>query len=286
VVALTVVVCAGCALRGGADPSRRLDGAAGSAHGATAGGVGAASTLEAHDPVLSGALIEVAVAPTSERHLRIAERYRELGILDAAFDHYVRARGIAPHDARAYDGLARVWRDWGFPDRALAEAARAIHYAPDWPVSHNTSGTILAALGRGPDARRAFERALALDARATYAHNNLCYVSFLEGDAPKAFSDCRAALSIDPTMAAARNNLALIYAAARRDDLAEREFLAAGDTAAAAYNIGLVHLAEKRYDEAWHAFIAAARQRPAWAAAREQAARTRALAAKSGKPVQ
>ena len=65
-------------------------------------------------------------------------------------------------------------------------------------------------------------------------------------------------------MAPAHNNLALVYAAAERDDLARGEFIAAGDAAAAAYNIGLVRLAEKRYDVASQAFDAASRQRPSW----------------------
>jgi Flp pilus assembly protein TadD len=286
VVALMLFVCAGCALRHTTPGSRRPDSAA-TRNGAGAGtDAGAAATLEARDPVLSAALFEVSVAPNSARHLQIADRYRELGILDAAFDHYQRARDLTPQDARASEGLARVWRDWGFPDRALGDAARAVYYAPTWAASHNTMGTILTALGRGADARRAFDRAVGLDTRAAYAFNNLCYLSFLEGATAQAFVECRAALAIDPVMASARNNLALIYAASQRDDLAEREFLAAGDAAAAAYNIGLVHLAEKRYDDAWQAFVSAARQRPAWAAARDQATRTRALAAKAGRPVQ
>jgi len=37
-------------------------------------------------------------------------------------------------------------------------------------------------MGRGEEARRAYERALALDPRAAYALNNLCYLSFQEGE--------------------------------------------------------------------------------------------------------
>ena len=66
-----------------------------------------------------------------------------------------------------------------------------MHYAPHRSAPHNTLGTVLAALGRAADARRAFERALALDPRAAYVHNNLCYLSFLEGDVPRPSTTAR-----------------------------------------------------------------------------------------------
>ena len=67
---------------------------------------------------------------------------------------------------------------------------------------------MLAALGRRGEARREYERAVQLDPRAAYALNNLCYLSFLEGDGPKGLSECRAALAVDPALMAARNTLA------------------------------------------------------------------------------
>jgi Flp pilus assembly protein TadD len=232
--------------------------------------------------VLSAALVEVAVAPTASLHLRIAERYRALGILDAAFDHFAHARELSPKRGEPYEGLARVWRDWGFLDRALGDAVRGVHYAPSSAAAHNTLGTILMAVGHRVDARRSFARAVALDAQAAYALNNLCYLSFLEGVPAQAVDECRAAITADPALSSARNNLALLYAVAQRDDLAEREFLSAGDPVAATYNLGLVHLAAGRYDLATRAFDAASRQRPSWPAPRERARLTRALAAKAG----
>jgi Tfp pilus assembly protein PilF len=282
VVVCTLVVCAGCALRQRGDHPTALSGQspaaitrAASVHATSAG------SLEAGDPILSVALLEVAVAPSPALHLRIAARYRELGILDAAYDQYEHARALAPNSGEPYEGLARVWRDWGFPDRALGDAIRSVHHASSSATAHNTLGTILMALGHGKDARRSFQRAVALDGAAAYAFNNLCYLSFLEGAAAQAFAECRTALAVDPDMIAARNNLALLYAAARRNDLAHREFLAAGDPVAAAYNLGLVHLAARQYGAAAHAFDTASRQRPSWAAPRQRARFSRALAAKA-----
>jgi Flp pilus assembly protein TadD len=241
-----------------------------------------AATLEGQDPDLKSALLELRQHPGAAQHVRVAERYRRLKILDVAHDHFERARQLDPTDAAAYEGLARIWRDWGFPNLGLGDASRAVYYAPSSATAQNTLGTVLTAMGRGADARRAYERALALDPRAAYVLNNLCYLSFLEGEIAAAVTECRAALDVDPGLAPARNNLALAYAADQRDDLAQREFLAASSVAAGWYNIGIVDLAEKRYARASNAFAVAQIQRPSWAAAGERARKARILALKAG----
>lgn len=166
------------------------------------------STLETRDARLASALLALQVRPTSDAEDRVALRYLELGILDAASDHFTRAAALNRADAVAYEGLARIWRDWGFPGLGLGDATRAVYYAPEWPAAHNTLGTILTALGRTADARRAYERALALDPLAAYVMSNLCYVSLLDGLPEKALDECRAALAIDPDLRAARDNAA------------------------------------------------------------------------------
>src|SRR5207237_2028678 len=130
----------------------------------------------ANDPSLSAALLTLAVAATPGAHRVVAERYRELGILDMAHDHFLSASQLDPGDAAAYEGLARIWRDWGFPQLGLADASRAIYYAPASASAHNTLGTLLAMLGQRVEARGEYDRALALDPGASYALNNLCYL--------------------------------------------------------------------------------------------------------------
>lgn len=171
-------------------------------------------TVETSDPTLSAALLKLLIAATPEAHRIVAERYRELGILDMAHDHFLRASQLDRFDAAAYEGLARIWRDWGFPQLGLAESSRAVYYAPSSASAHNTLGTLLAALGHDGEARREYERAVQLDPRAAYALNNLCYLSFLKGDASRALAECQAALAVDPTLTAARQTLASLE---RRD---------------------------------------------------------------------
>ena len=164
--------------------------------------------------------------------------------------YYSQSLQVDQRHAQTHDALARVWRDWGLPQLGLANAHRAIHYAPTSAAARNTLGTLLHALGLRDDARRAYRTAILLDPKAGYAFNNLCYLSFVEGKSDLAISECRTALTIDPRSHAAHNNLALIYAAIGRGDLARSEFAAGGGAASAAYNMGIVYLAQNRYADA------------------------------------
>jgi Flp pilus assembly protein TadD len=140
-------------------------------------------TVESSDRALARSLTRLAVLPSADAHRAVAREYRRLKIDDAAFDHLTAATRLEPEDAAAYDELARIWRDWGFPHLGLGDAARAVYYAPKSAVVHNTRGTLLAALGQDEDARREFEAALALDPGAAFAAENLCRLNQLSGRA-------------------------------------------------------------------------------------------------------
>ncbi len=77
-------------------------------------------------------------------------------------------------------------------------------------------------------------------------------------------------------MTAARNNLALAFAATGRIDLARAEFVDAGDRASALYNSGIVYLAAGDYRSALDAFDEASKARPTFQLARERARQIRA----------
>jgi tetratricopeptide (TPR) repeat protein len=237
----------------------------------------AVPTLESHDRELAAELKLVSAAPTAEAYRNLAEHYRLRGVLDAAYRNFNRAIALDPRDADAYDGLARVWRDWGLPHLGVGDAHRATFYAPQSAAAQNTYGTLMQALGRYKEAKAAYELASSLDPGAAYALNNLCYVSFLDGRIEAAIDICTKALRMDPSLAAAKNNLALAYAAAGRPDLARTHFLDAGDPASGLYNTGIVYLAARDYRNALAAFDAASRNRPTFNLARERARQLREM---------
>lgn len=152
-------------------------------------------TLEERNRELSVARLMLAMAATADNHRRVAEEYARLGVLDAAYDHFTAAIALAPNNATAYDGRARIWRNWGFTALALSDVHRAIYHAPSSPVPQNTLGTLLLTLNLLAEARTAFERALTLDPDASYALDNLCHVIMLEGDTTSRASEaCRGAV--------------------------------------------------------------------------------------------
>jgi tetratricopeptide (TPR) repeat protein len=239
----------------------------------------AALTVERWSAELGAAIEQHAAAPTAENTVRLAQVYWRLGILDDAYENFNAAARLDARQGPAWDGLARIWRDWGSPGIALGHAYRAISASPTSAASQNTLGTILLALGKGPDARRRFGLALALDPGAAYARNNLCYAWLMAGEPDRAEPECREAVVIDPGMQAARNNLAL--ARAQAGDLvgAAALFGVVSGEAAAQYNLGIVFLSKQQYAAAAAAFDRAAALQPTLTLASARARQARKHAA-------
>jgi tetratricopeptide (TPR) repeat protein len=235
-------------------------------------------TVESWDRELSSALVVLAVAPTptADQHRRVAFEYRRLGILDQAYAHFAAAVKLDPADAASYDGRARVWRDWGFPELGMDDANRAVQLAPASAAAANTLGTLLHAQGRTQEAVRWYERAAKLDERAGYAASNLCYASILTGR-ETAVRSCERAASLAPDSKTARNNLALAYAASGSFELARKQLeRAGGDPASVEYNAGILYLADHQYAKAAAAFDSALRLNPHFELAEARARQARA----------
>jgi tetratricopeptide (TPR) repeat protein len=141
------------------------------------------ATIELRNSALRDALSSLRIDPTVLGYLHVAEEYRRAGVLDQAFDYFDEALKRAPRLAAAYDGRARVWRDWHMPAAGLGDSARAVYYAPRSASAHNTHGTLLLGIGECAAARNAFQKAIDLDPAATYAKANLHAVNQIrQGD--------------------------------------------------------------------------------------------------------
>jgi tetratricopeptide (TPR) repeat protein len=244
----------------------------------------AAMTVESSDPALSAALLAARIFDTAESHGAVAAEYARLGIMDKAHEHLTLATKLNPEDAAAWDGLARIWRDWGVPHLGLPDAYRAVYFAPGSPVVHNTLGTILDALGQHADARAQYQAVLQLDPDAAYALNNTCYSWMLQGQARRAIEACTRALAVRPEFDPARNNLGLAYAQAGDLPAAERAFASSTKSGRAQYNMGLVHMACRNYRDAVKAFQEAQTLRPGFAAAQVMARAAQKKASEGNEP--
>lgn len=138
-------------------------------------------TIEATSPRLSAALAALDARPSPAAYLAVAAAYRGLRIDDRAFDYLSAGVVEYPRDAALHDGLARAWRDWGFPERGLRDAHLAVRYAPASATAHNTLGTLLWALSDHAAAAAAFAAAVTLDPAAGYARRNLCLATVALG---------------------------------------------------------------------------------------------------------
>jgi Flp pilus assembly protein TadD len=170
-------------------------------------------TLETADGDLAAAIALVGKTPTTDAVVRAADEYVRLKVYDRAEELLTQALRQRPNDATLHDRLARLWRNWGFPDLAWPHASRAAYYDPRSASVQNTMATIQVALGRLDVAASKLERAVALDPGAAYAFSNLCYVRLKLGDVAGAVARCRTALELAPDLAAARANMALVQAA-------------------------------------------------------------------------
>jgi Flp pilus assembly protein TadD len=277
VCAVAAILAAGCGAHRFASSRVPVDKRPESRPAATARAM--AVTLEAMDPALSAALLKVAVVPSAGAHRELAQEYRRLGVLDMAHEHFTRAVTLDRTDAVSYEALARIWRDWGTPQMGLADAYRAVYFAPDSASAANTLGTVLHRLHRVDAAMDWYARAISLDPQAWYALNNLCYAQVVTGAVP-ARETCRHAVAAAPDANVAKNNLALAHTAAGDLNAAKDWFRRAGDPAVASYNYGIAMMATRAYEQAQAAFHEAVQSNPHFglAATREKQA---AVAARS-----
>jgi protein O-GlcNAc transferase len=237
------------------------------------------ATLESQDTRIASAILRLGMDPSARSHHLLADAYRQAGVTDYAYKHWRLALRLDECDSRAWEGLARLWRDWGSPELALSDAHRAVYCKPYSASAYNTLGTILEALGQRQQARQSFEFALRLDAQAGFALNNLCYLALQDGDGPGAQAPCTRALALDATMAAAQTNLALAYALQGEIPKAEARLLDHVDPATGLYNVGVLRMSMQQYPEAATAFDQAASTRPSLAEAARRAVQARAKTA-------
>jgi tetratricopeptide (TPR) repeat protein len=213
-----------------------------------------ARTIEASFPELARSLTLLSVAPTAENHRRVADEYLRLHVVDAAYTHYTAAVKLAPGDGLAHAGLAAVWRAWGFDDRSLGEAYRAVYFAPGAAAPHNALGVALASLGYWDEARSQFNRARRLDDTASYPVANLCGLELDQNHVPEALALCGEAVGLADVAPATHALFGVTLARAGEFTRAHEEFLRAGTRAEAAYDLGMAYLRAGREEDAARAF--------------------------------
>ncbi len=119
--------------------------------------------------------------PTLAELQRSAHEFLKKERWEAAYEILTRASGIYPDSADVFSDLAAAERALGHLDEAISHYQRALELDPKLAFVHNNLGNALADKGLNRDAIDCFHRALVLQPRYPAALNNLANVLIREG---------------------------------------------------------------------------------------------------------
>ena len=114
---------------------------------------------------------------SAEGHRLLGRARVELGQFDEAIDAYERAIVIDDRDVWSMNNLGLLYIQRGQSDEALLPLARAVELRSNSPVFQNNLGTALEQTGHVPEAKQAYEAAVAADSGYAKAVSSLARVS-------------------------------------------------------------------------------------------------------------
>jgi tetratricopeptide (TPR) repeat protein len=189
---------------------------------------------------------------------------------EEALTYFSRHLEMAGDDQQTLVQIGKGYADLGRFQDAEAVLRRAVGGADD-AVGFYNLGYVLEQLGRGGEAERQYEHALALNPGLAGAHTNLGTALARRGRFAEAVAHLAEAVRLEPGSAAAYNNLGGVFLQQRQLDAASRHFRLALELnpqhADAHANLGAALAQQGVFDEAIREFDAALRIAPGHAAA-------------------
>jgi tetratricopeptide (TPR) repeat protein len=193
----------------------------------------------------------VADSGNLETRLRLAARYQELDMPELAIEHYRLAASRFPAEAAPQTGLARALHHRGRTAEAAAHLESFLSAYAEAPVeAFSWAGILRDSLGHHHAAEQHHRAALGRANAAAYLRNNLGQNLALQDRAPEAAVEFRAALDLDPSNPAARNNLAMTLVADPAEAARVLEAGGTNDPATAHSNLAAILIEQGRYPEA------------------------------------
>jgi Flp pilus assembly protein TadD len=160
------------------------------------------------DQAIETAKAAVAADPGSEHgHRILANAYNAAGDRQAATAEAREALRLAPEEWRCHWLLAECLRH-SDPHAALPPAQRARELAPNEADVHVLYGVVVKQLGRAEEARAAYLHALSINPNLATAHNNIAVLDRANGSWARALAGFRTSLRHNPQQKLARENLA------------------------------------------------------------------------------
>ena len=130
--------------------------------------------------------------------LQTAVEHHRAGRLEDAEVLYRRVIEIDPRNADAWYLLGMIAREKGMNDSAVEMIERAHRYQRPQAISLNHLGEAYVALGRFPEARKCFARALAIKPGDAELHRNLGSALSMLGKSAEAITCYRRAIALEP----------------------------------------------------------------------------------------
>lgn len=189
--------------------------------------------------------------------LQLAAAYGQRNLPELEIEHCRLAAEKWPASGEAATALAKAYMKAGLPQQALARLRKWLatgDTASDGDTNSTAqlryvawAGILFDEAGELQEGEQAFRRAIAIDGKQDYLHNNLGQNLLRQGKLTEAATSFRQALALQPASRLARNNLAvaLVQQAEKGDKGAELRqealslFLKDGDEAAAHNNLAL-----------------------------------------------
>jgi tetratricopeptide (TPR) repeat protein len=219
--------------------------------------------LEQKHPVVASLLEKIQHDPSNpQNHYELASVYHRLQIFDKALLEYEKAIEFPSENPEYYEGMGRLWRDWGTPTSGISYLEKALDLRSSHPEAWNTLGTIYDQLGNFSEAQRCYLNALALNSELDFVYSNLCFSYLQTGEVQDAIYYGERAVQLNPNLIQARNNLGVAYGMADDFIRAIEQFKLIGDEAEAHNNLGVLLLKKQRNVEAMEEFKLAVRLKP------------------------
>jgi tetratricopeptide (TPR) repeat protein len=204
-----------------------------------------------------------------EARRNLAVALRQSGDLDGSLQELRDAAAVAPDDVWVQLDLGNAYRAKGFAEPAVEAYERAVELAPDFASAHFNLANALIGLDRWVEARPHLEAVLALDPRDGRARYLEAMARHRSGDAATAIARLRDLIDDEPTMLAARQGLASIFAETHRPERAVEVYdnaleadLGAEDKARIHVSLADIHWKAGRREDAVAAWRQAAALQP------------------------
>jgi tetratricopeptide (TPR) repeat protein len=152
-----------------------------------------------------------------------ATALQALGRFDAALADYDAALALNPNDPEACNNRGVVLKEQGRYEAALASFERAIAMVAGYADAHNNRGNVYIALQRFEEALACYDTVVALGAASGETHFNRARVLQARDD-DAALAAYGQAIALDPRLAKAYNNRALVLRRQKRHEEALRDY--------------------------------------------------------------